>query len=99
MNRHNWWQHIDPAMQESLKQIWLPVGLPGHAGDKKAAWKQALDDCYGEGLWRIGYYVRGRIVSQAEALQEYEQGYRVHLHHHPEIVKLLVTLCGNVYDD
>lgn len=99
MNSNNWWQHVEPAMQEQLQQIWLPVGLPGHAGDKKSAWQKALDERYGPGLWRIGHYVRGRIVSPVEAIREYEQGYRVHLHHHPEIVKFLVTHCGNVYDD
>jgi hypothetical protein len=99
MNKNDWWHEVDPGMQQGLKQIWLPVGLPGHAGDKKSHWKELLDERYGPGLWRIGHYVRGRIVSAAEALQEYEQGYRVYLHHHPEIVRFLVTFCGNIYDD
>lgn len=97
--RDNWWQHIQPDASKSLQKIWVPVGIPGHAGLKKAGWQQILDKRYDQNCWRISYYVRGRIVSKAEAIREYEQGYRVYLHSHPEIVEFLTSHCGNVYDD
>ena len=99
MNRHSWWQHVSAGMKAGLNQIWIPVGTPGHAGNKKAHWQQLLDTRFGPDGWRIGHYVRGQILSPAEAIKEYEQGYRVYLNSHPEIVEFLVTYCGNVYDD
>lgn len=99
MNKHNWWQHIEAPLPEPLKKIWIPVGLPGHAGDKKATWRQFLDHRFGAGCWRISHYVRGRIVSKAEAIREYEQSYRIYLQTHPDAVNFLTTVCGNVYDD
>jgi len=99
MSERKLWRPESPEMQAALEKIWIPVGLPGHAGENKAAWVDFLDSRFGPGLWRIAHYVRGRIVSPAEAIREYEQGYRVYLHDHPEIVDFLVTFCGNVYDD
>ncbi len=99
MTNQPWPQTIPPEARHLLDDIWLPVGLPGHAGDKKTSWNRLLDERFGPGNWRISHYVRGRIVSKTEAIQEYEHGYRVYLHNHPEIVRLLTTLCGNVYDD
>ena len=97
--RDNWWHHITPDAGKLLEKIWVPVGIPGHAGQKKAGWRQTLDERYGINCWRISYFVRGRIVSKVEAIREYEQGYRVYLHNHPEIVEFLTTHCGNLYDD
>lgn len=99
MTDQPWPQTIPPEAQQLLDDIWLPVGLPGHAGNKKAGWNRLLDERFGAGNWRISHYVRGRIVSKTEAIQEYEHGYRVYLHSHPQIVRFLTTVCGNVYDD
>jgi len=99
MNSYLWWQAASPELQAGLSQIWIPVGTPGHTGDKKAHWEQHLDTRFGQGGWRIGHYVRGQILPVTEALREYEQGYRTHLYRHPEIVEFLVKYCGNVYDD
>lgn len=99
MDKQNWWQHVDDSTRAQLRQIWLPVGVPGHTGDNKANWQAWLNQRFGADGWRIGHYVRGRIVSKAEAIREYEQSYRVHLHTHPDWVRFLVTTCGNVYDD
>ncbi len=98
-NKLNWWRKADRQLQESFKKIWIPVGLPGHAGDKKASWQQFLDDRFSPGCWRISHCVRGRLVSKMEAIREYEHSYRVYLHGKPELVRLLTTFCGNVYDD
>jgi hypothetical protein len=99
IHKNNWWQKIEAPLQASLKQIWIPVGLPGHAGEKKVKWQELLDERFGPGYWRLGHYVRGQIISKAEAIREYEHSYRVHLRQHPDIVHFLTTFCGNVYDD
>ncbi len=82
-----------------MKNIWIPAGLPGHAGEKKSNWEGFFNSRFGAGNWRIGHYVRGKIVPVSEAIAEYEQGYRVYLRDHPEIVNFLVFHCGNVFDD
>ena len=99
INQSNWWQTIEPALAEPLTQIWVAVGTPGYAGPQKGSWQQTLDARFGPGAWRMSHYVRGQIVAKQAALREYEQSYRAYLHSHPAIVELLVTLCGNVYDD
>ncbi|MCG3209068.1 MAG: hypothetical protein FOGNACKC_02687 [Anaerolineae bacterium] len=99
MDEHIWWQHLAEPARAGLRQIWIPVGVPGHTGERKVDWETWLNRRFGAGGWRISYYVRGRIVSKAEAIIEYEQSYRVHLHTHPDLVRFLVTTCGNVYDD
>lgn len=99
IDKNNWWHHIDTAHQTRLSHIWIPVDAPGHAGEKKASWRAFLDERFGENCWRISHYVRGQIVSKAEAIREYEHSYRVHLRHHPQLVDFLINLAGNVYDD
>ncbi len=79
--------------------MWIPVGLPGYAGLRKQGRQAVLDARFGPDGWRTSHYVRGRIVSKAEALREYEESYRVYLRSHPEMVDFLTTWCGNVYDD
>lgn len=98
-NPNTWWTQIDPPATGALAQIWTPIGLPGYAGLRKHRQRSLLDGRFGADGWRIGHYVRGRIVSKAAALVEYEQSYRVHLRSHPEQVEFLVACCGNVYDD
>jgi hypothetical protein len=99
INRDNWWLQVEPPLAVALQHIWIPVGLPGHTGSKKSEWQSFLDRRFGAAYWRIAHYVRGRIVSKQEAIREYEQSYRVHLHTHPDIVNFLATFCGNLYDD
>ena len=79
--------------------MWIPVGLPGYAGLRKQGRQAVLDARFGPDGWRTAHYVRGQIVSKAEALREYEESYRVFLRSHPEMVEFLTTWCGNVYDD
>lgn len=98
LTKNNWWQKCTPQMQKALECIWIPIGCPGVAGAKKAPRKEFLDNRFGEGCWRVSHVVRGRIVSENEAIQEYEQSYRVYLHSHPDTVRFLTTFCGNVYD-
>lgn len=95
----NWWQQIEPDPSALLGACWVPVGAPGHAGAQKMHWQRTLDERFGADGWRLSHYMRGRIVSKAEALREYEQSYRVYLHSRPALVEFLVTYCGNVYDD
>lgn len=99
LSKQNWWRQLESGPHALLAEIWIPVGLPGHTGHKKQQWREFLDARFDPDGWRISHYVRGRIVAKAEAILEYEQSYRLYLRRRPEIVRLLTTLCGNVYDD
>jgi len=81
-----------------LKQVWVPIGVPGFAGEEKTRRQQVLGERFGVDGWRYGHYVRGEIVSPAIAILEYEESYRRFLRRQPELVEFLVTVCGNVYD-
>ena len=95
----NWWEQIEPLGRAALAGMLVPIGLPGFAGAHKHAWQTQLDALYGEDGWRIDHYVRGKLVPFHVAIAEYEQSYRAHLHHNPELAEWLATWCGNVYDD
>ncbi|MCB8943326.1 MAG: hypothetical protein H6658_06200 [Ardenticatenaceae bacterium] len=86
-------------MTAPLAEVWVPVGLPGYAGIAKAQWREVLDERYSPEGWRIGHVVRGKIVPKSVAIVEYEAAYRHFLHSQPALVRFLVTVCGNVYDD
>ena len=60
----------------ALEDIWIPVGVPGYAGDAKARWRDVLDERFGADGWRMAHIVRGRIVPPAVAIAEYEAAYR-----------------------
>ncbi len=98
ITRHNWSQRLDSSQQDALGRTWIAVGVPGYVGPKKRQRRAAMDERFGADGWRIGHYVRGRIVSEQAALREYEQSYRVFLHGQPALVDFLVSTCGNVYD-
>lgn len=99
MDRSNWWTALDDDARDALAATWLPVGLPGYAGEAKHRWRALLDDRFGADGWRIAHVVRGRIVGVDEAIREYEAAYRAYLRARPDLVRFLVTTCGNVYDD
>jgi hypothetical protein len=99
MDRSDWWERLDATPAAALREVWVPIGVPGFAGDAKARWGATLDERFTPGGWRIAHVVRGAIVSRAEAIAEYEQAYRVFLRARPALVGFLVTACGNVYDD
>lgn len=99
MDRSDWWEHLDTAPATALRDTWVPVGVPGFAGDAKAHWQATLDERFTPEGWRIAHVVRGAIVARADAIAEYEQAYRVFLRARPSLVRFLVTACGNVYDD
>jgi hypothetical protein len=94
-----WWETLEPAERAPLGEVWIPVGVPGFAGPAKGRWQQVLDDRFGGDGWRLSHVVRGRVVSRAEAIVEYETAYRVYLRDHPAVVAFLTGTCGNVYDD
>lgn len=87
----------DPARH--LAEVWIPVGLPGYSGPDKARRRAALDQRFGPDGWRYAHVVRGRVVTPAEAIVEYEEAYRRYLRDRPALVAYLVAACGNVYDD
>lgn len=99
MNEADWWNAIEPAAGAELAALWVPVGLPGHAGLRKRSWYQLLDARFGADGWRIEHYVRGRLVPREAAILEYEASYRVYLRDRPELVHWITAWCGNVYDD
>jgi hypothetical protein len=99
MDRTNWWNVLDAAASAALAETWIPVGLPGYAGEAKHRRRALLDERFGPDGWRLAHIVRGRIVPPAEAILEYEEAYRRFLRERPALVRFLVTTCGNVYDD
>jgi hypothetical protein len=99
MDRSDWWTHLDDDARAALATTWIPVGLPGYAGEAKHRWRTLLDDRFGADGWRMAHVVRGRIVRADEAIVEYEAAYRTYLRERPDLVRFLVTTCGNVYDD
>jgi hypothetical protein len=99
MDRDDWWTTLDRDAAAALSQTWIPVGLPGFAGDAKHRRAVLLDERYGPEGWRLAHVVRGRIVPPSVAILEYEEAYRRYLRDRPALVRFLVTTCGNVYDD
>jgi len=99
MDRSNWWTELGGLAAADLERVWIPIGLPGFAGEAKHRRREVLDGRFGEDGWRISHVVRGRIVPPSEAIVEYEQSYRRFLRERPALVRFLVTTCGNVYDD
>jgi hypothetical protein len=99
VDRSSWWTHLSPDAAANLADVWIPAGLPGFAGREKAARAARLDARFGVDGWRLGHVVRGRVVSPAEAILEYEQAYRVFLRDRRPLVAFLAAACGNVYDD
>jgi hypothetical protein len=99
MDRNDWWTTLDPAAAGALAETWIPVGLPGFAGEAKHRRQAVLDARFGADGWRIAHVVRGRVVGVEVALREYEEAYRRYLRERPALVRFLVEACGNVYDD
>ena len=94
----NGWPHDDPDSIALLAEVWIPVGAPGFSGASKAERSARLDLRFGADGWRYAHVVRGRVVSVAEAILEYEEAYRQHLRATPALVRFLTERCGNVYD-
>jgi hypothetical protein len=99
VDRSAWWSRLDASAAADLAEVWIPVGLPGHAGHAKHRRRAVLDERFGPDGWRIGHVVRGRVVPPSTAIAEYEEAYRRFLRDRPALVRFLVTTCGNVYDD
>jgi hypothetical protein len=99
VDRTNWWTSLPPSAAANLAEVWIAVGLPGFAGQDKARRTRLLDGRFGPDGWRHGHVVRGRVVSPAEAIVEYEQSYRAFLWANRPLVAFLAELCGNVYDE
>jgi hypothetical protein len=95
----DWWSALGRAVGADLREVWIPVGVPGFAGAAKGRWRQVLDERFTPDGWRISHIVRGTIVSRAEAIAEYEAAYREFLRARPALVRFLTRVCGNVYDD
>ena len=91
---------MDPSATSNarLSQVWIAVGAPGFSGASKAQRAAVLDERYGADGWRWAHIVRGRAVSFAAAIAEYEEAYRRYLRDRPALVEWLVTNFGNVYD-
>ncbi|MBI2782119.1 MAG: hypothetical protein HYX55_10040 [Chloroflexi bacterium] len=99
MDRSNWWTALPPSAAANLAQVWIPVGLPGFTGDQKARRVALLDGRFGADGWRQGHIVRGRVLTPAEAILEYEASYRAFLRANRPLVAFLADVCGNVYDN
>jgi hypothetical protein len=99
MDRSSWWTALGASVCADLADVWIPVGLPGYAGEAKHRRRDLLDERFGPDGWRLAHVVRGRIVPPSVAIVEYEEAYRRFLRERPALVRFLVTTCGNVYDD
>lgn len=99
MDGTNWWTTLDREAAADLSEVWIPVGLPGYAGEAKHRRRELLDERFGPDGWRLAHIVRGRIVPPSVAIAEYEEAYRRFLRERPALVRFLVTTCGNLYDD
>jgi hypothetical protein len=82
-----------------LRDVWIPVGVPGFTGAEKARRADLLDGRFGADGWRLAHVVRGRVVPVATAIAEYEGSYRAFLRDRRPLVAFLAAVCGNVYDD
>ena len=96
MDRSDWWTTLPGPALEALGETWIPIGAPGFAGREKARWRSLLDARFGADGWRIGHFVRGRIVPPAEAILEYEAAYQAFLRDRRPLVAFLAGTCGNV---
>jgi hypothetical protein len=99
VDRTNWWRSIPAPAAANLAEVWIPVGLPGFSGDRKAERHARLDERFGADGWRLAHVVRGRVVPVAEAILEYEAAYRAFLIARRPLVAFLAETCGNVYDN
>ena len=99
VDRSDWWTFLPASAAHDLAAVWVAVGLPGFAGDEKARRSALLDERFGADGWRLAHVVRGRIVSPADAILEYEAAYRAFLRARRPLVRFLVQACGNVYDN
>jgi hypothetical protein len=99
VDRSNWWTSLPASAAANLAEVWIPVGLPGFAGEAKAHRQASLDARFGADGWRLGHVVRGRVVPPAEAIIEYEAAYRAFLRANRALVAFLAEHCGNVYDN
>lgn len=98
VDRSSWWRSLPSGAAAKLAATWVPVGLPGFSGDRKAARQAALDERFGADGWRLAHVVRGRVVPPSEAIREYEESYRRFLCDRRPLVAFLAETCGNVYD-
>jgi hypothetical protein len=98
MDRTDWWRAIDAEQAGRLGEVWIPVGVPGFAGEVKGRWRATLDDRFGPEGWRFAHIVRGVVVPTSVAILEYEASYRRYLRDRPALVRFLVETCGNVYN-
>jgi hypothetical protein len=99
MDRSDWWTTLPDSAAGALAETWIPVGLPGFAGDTKHRRQALMDERFGADGWRQAWVVRGRLVPFDTAIREYEEAYRRYLRERPALVRFLVEACGNVYDD
>ena len=98
-DRASWWRALPEPEAANLAGVWIPVGLPGFAGDEKSTRAARLDARFGADGWRLAHVVRGRVVPPSEAIREYEASYRVFLIDRRPLVAFLAGTCGNVYDN
>jgi len=99
VDRSDWWTTLPPRAVANLADVWIAVGLPGFAGEAKGRRQEVLDDRFGSDGWRLAHAVRGKLVSPAEAILEYEAAYRHFLRSRRPLVAFLAEICGNVYDN
>ena len=82
---------LDAEAAAALRDVWVPVGLPGFAGEAKhRRWRPCSTSGSAPTAGGSAHLVRGRIVSPADAIVEYEEAYRRFLRDRPALVRFLV---------
>lgn len=77
---------------------WDTKERPGYLGKKRNEIQRLWTERYGEGNWRIAWQWGKFVVSRAEALQFYEDGYYEYLKSNQEVLHWLTSTASGVYD-
>ncbi len=86
--------------EKDIQTDWVTIkkqlGFFGHSKSKRV---KEFNEQFGEENWRIAWQVRDKHVPFKDAIQLYENGYRIYFKLHPDILEALVKTASEVYDN
>ncbi len=83
-------------IQDNWVTIKKQLGFFGHSKGERI---KGFNEQFGEENWRMAWQVKDKYVAFKDAIQLYENGYRVHFKLHPDILETLVKTASEVYDN